>query len=88
MGWLIGPTLAAFFAAFIVIKLFDYVFSGVTDTLGSVARAGVFIVTCTAVMVNFGMRGFTSKVRQLRQGNAKAIKALSKGIRTLGGGIR
>ena len=82
MGWLIGPTLAAFAAAFIVIKLFDYVFSGVTDTLGSVARAGVFIVTWTAVMVQLGTRGFTSKVRRLRQGNAKALKALWKGKRT------
>ena len=82
MGWLIGPTLAAFVAAFIVIKLFDYVFSGVTGTLGSVARAGVFIITWTAVMVHLGMRGLTSKVRQLRQGNAKAIKALWKGERT------
>ena len=82
MSWLIGSTLASFVAAFIVIKLFDYVFSGVTGTLGSVARAGVFVVTWTAVTVQLGMRAFTAKVRQLRQGSAKVITALSKGERT------
>ena len=78
MGWLISMTLASFAAAFIAVKIFDYAFSGVTGTLGSVARAGVFIVTWTAVTAQLGIRGFTSKVRQLRQSNAKAIKALLK----------
>ena len=82
MGWLVGSTLASFVAAFIVIKLFDYAFSGVTGTLYSVLRAGVFVVTWTAVTAQLGMRGFTSKIRQLRQGNAKAIKSLSQRERT------
>ena len=82
MSWLIGSTLASFVAAFIVIKLFDYVFSGVTGTLGSVARAGVFVVTWTAVTVQLGMRAFSGRIRALRRDNAKAITALSKGERT------
>ena len=81
MGWLIGPTLASFFAAFLMIRLFDYVFSGATGALVSVARAGVFVITWTVVTSHLGMRGFASKVRQLRQSNTKAIKALSKGER-------
>ena len=81
MGWLIGPTMASFVAAFLVIKLFDYVFSGVTGYLVSGARAGAFVITWTAVTTQLGMHGFTSKVRQLGQRNAKAIKALSKGER-------
>lgn len=81
MGWLIGPTLASFVAAFIVVKLFDYVFSGVTDGLVYMARAGVFIVTWTAVTSTAGMRSLSQKVRRLRQGSASAIKALSKGER-------
>ena len=82
MGWLIGPAMASLFAAFLMVKLFDYVFSGVTGSLASGARAGVFVITWTAVTVHLGMRGLTAKVRQLRQSNAKAIKALSKGERT------
>ena len=79
MGWLVGPTLASFVAAFIVVRVFDHVFSGATGTLVSVARAGVFVATWTTVTAQAGMRGFSKRVRQVRQGNAKAIKALSKG---------
>ena len=74
MGWLIGPTLASFAAAFLVVKLFDYVFSGVPGTLYSVARAGVFGVTWTAVTALLGMRGFSGRIRALRK--------------VIGGGIR
>ena len=77
MGWLIGPTLASFVAAFIVVKIFDYVFSGVTGNLASVARAGLFVGTWTAVTAQAGMSGFNLKVRRLRAGTASAIKAFS-----------
>ena len=77
MGWLIGPTLASFVAAFIVVKIFDHVFSGVTGNLASVARAGLFVGTWTAVTARAGMRGFDQKVRRLRAGTANAIKAFS-----------
>jgi hypothetical protein len=70
VSWLIGSTLASFVAAFIVIKLFDYVFSGVTGTLGNVARAGVFIVTWTAITAKLGMHGFSKRIRNLRKGIA------------------
>ena len=78
MGWLIGPTLASFFAAFIAVKLFDFIFGGVTSRMASVARAGVLIGTWTAVTTKGGMLGFGKKVKQLKAGN-QIIKALTKG---------
>lgn len=67
MGWLVGYTLASIAAAFVVMKLFDYIFAGVTGGLVSSVRAGLFIATWTAVTVGMGMQGFTKKVRQVRQ---------------------
>jgi hypothetical protein len=74
---LIGPTLASFVAAFIVVKIFDFALSGVSDSLASVMRAVLFIGTWTVVTARAGMSGFTSKVRRLRAGTASAIKAFS-----------
>lgn len=81
MGWLIGPTLASFFAAFIAIKLFDYIFASVSNGAVSATRAGVFVATWTAVTTMTGMRGFRKRVRQIRERNVAAIKALAKGER-------
>ena len=85
MGWLIGPTLFAIFLAVVAVKIYEYVFpyvlSGVTGGLVSVTKAGLFIVTWTAVTTTMGMRGFGQKVKRLRLGNQKAIKALSMGER-------
>jgi len=81
MGWLVGYTLASIVVAFIVLKIFDYIVGGATSGLLSVARAGLFIVTWTVVTAKGGMQGFTKMVRQLRQGNTQAIKALTKGER-------
>ena len=85
MGWLIGPTLFAIFLAVVAVKIYEYVvpyvLSGVTGGLVSVTKAGLFIVTWTAVTTTMGMRGFGKKVKRLRLGNQKAIKALSMGER-------
>lgn len=81
MGWLVGYTLASIVTAFIVLKIFDYVFAGVTGSVVSLARVGLFVCTWTAVTAHTGMRGFNQKVRQLRQGNQGAIKALIKSER-------
>ena len=85
MGWLIGPTLFAIFLAVVAVKIYEFVFpyvlSGVTGSLVSVTKAGLFIVTWTAVTTTMGMRGFSQKVKHLRRGNQKAIKALSMGER-------
>jgi hypothetical protein len=74
--------LASMAAAFIAVKIFDYLFAGVSNSLTSGARAGVFVVAWTAVTARAGMNGFTKKVRQLRQSNADArdrLDAITKG---------
>jgi hypothetical protein len=78
MGWLVGSILASLVAAVIVVKIFDYLFAGMVGGLASTARAVLFVVTWTAVTAKAGMHGLTSQVRQLRQGNTKAIEALTK----------
>lgn len=76
MGWLVGYTMASIAVAFIVVKIFDYVFAGVTGNVASAARVGLFVGAWTAVTTKAGMRGVNQKFRQLRQGNQKAVKAL------------
>ena len=71
MGWLVSYTLASIAASFVVVKIFDYIVGGAASGLVSSARAGLFVVTWTAVTANAGMRGFSKKVRQLRH---KALK--------------
>ena len=78
MGWLVGPTIASLVAAFIAVKIVEYVFGGVTGVLGNVVKPIIFVVTWTAVSTQAAMRSLTRAARQLRQGNQKAIKALSK----------
>ena len=73
MGWLVGYTLASMAASFIAVKIFDYIFAGASSGLVSTARAGLFVGTWTAVTASAGMRGFSKKVRQLRQGIVKRI---------------
>ena len=78
MGWLVGYTLASMAVAFIVIKIFDYIVGEATSGLLSLARTGLFIITWTVITAKGGMHGVTRQVRQLRQGNTKALQALTK----------
>ena len=71
MSWLVGYTLASMVTSFIVVKIFDWLFAGVTSTLVSIATFCLFIVTWTAVTAKAGMHGFTKRVRRLRQGSTK-----------------
>ena len=68
MGWLINYLLASMVTSFVIVKIFDYIFAGVTSGLVSGARFPLFVVTWTAVTAKAGMHGFTKRVRQLRQG--------------------
>ena len=81
MGWLVGPTIASLVAAFIAVKIAEYVFGGMSGILGSVAKPVLFVLTWTAVSTQTTMRSFSSRIRALRQGNQKAIKALTKSER-------
>lgn len=69
MGWLLGYTLGSIAAAFVVVRIFDYLVSGVADSATSAARGIVFINTWAAVTVKSGMRDFTKSVRRLRLRN-------------------
>ena len=71
MGWLVGYTVASIVAAFIAVRIFDYVFAGVVGSLASTARLGVFVIAWTAVTARSGMHGVTTSMRQLRQGIAR-----------------
>ena len=64
LGWLISYTLASMAGAFIVVRIFDYIFSGVANR---VTRLGLFVGTWTAITVGSGIRSFTKRMRQLRQ---------------------
>ena len=66
MGWLISSTLASIVISLVVVKIFDWIFAGVTDGLLSIPRAGLFVGTWTAVTAKAGMSGFSKRVRQLR----------------------
>ena len=81
MGWLVGPTIASLVAAFIAVKLVEYVFGGVSGTLMNVAKPILFVATWTTVSTQVAMRSVTRSVKHLRQGNQKAIKALTKSER-------
>ena len=71
MGWLLNYTLASIAASFVVVKILDYIFAGVTGSLVSSVRAGLFVATWTAVTARAGMHGVTKRVRQVRQGFVK-----------------
>lgn len=67
MSWLVGYTLASMVAAFIVVRIFDHLFSGAAGGLVHAARAGIFVSTWTAITTGSGMRAFSKRARQLRQ---------------------
>jgi hypothetical protein len=77
VGWIVGYTIASIAASFVAVRIFDLIFGAATGSLASTARAGVFVTTWTAVTAKSGMNGFTSRVRKLRQGNAKASKQIN-----------
>ena len=84
MSWLIGYTLASMAAAFITVRIFDYVVSGASDNF---ARASVFITTWAAVTAQSGMRGFSKSARRLRKGNANAKSLLEHSLKDDGSTI-
>ena len=77
MGWLLGYTLGSIAASFVVVKIFDWLVSGVADIATSAAtspaRSVVFISTWAAVTAKSGMSGFTKSVRGLSLKNS-AVK--------------
>ena len=66
MGWLVGYMLASVASAFVVVKIFDWLFAGATGSLVSSARAGLFVATWTAVTAQAGMRGFSKRIASIK----------------------
>ena len=73
LGWLISYTLASMAASFVVVKIFDYIFAETASGVVSIARFGLFVLTWTAITAKAGMRGFTKRVRRVRQTFIKRI---------------
>lgn len=80
LGWLFGSAFMALLLSWLVIKIWD-TFGGVSGSVGTVIRFVIFVAVWAAVTAKLGMRGFTRKVRQFRQGSAAAIKVLAKNAR-------
>ena len=66
MSWLLGYTLASMVGAFIVVRIFDYLLSGLGGVIGHVARAVLFVGTWTAVTVTTGLRDFSQRVQRFK----------------------
>ena len=71
MGWLVGYTFASLAAAFVVVRLFEFLFAGATSGIAYAIKPGLFVATWTAVTARSGMRSatpFTSRWRQRSEG--------------------
>ena len=66
MGWLLGYTIASMVGAVFIVRIFDYLFGGLTSGLASTARAGLFVGTWTVITTASGMRDFSKRIRSLR----------------------
>lgn len=81
MGFLLGPIIASIVGSLVILRIFDWIFGGLTGTIVNTARASVFVTTWTAITAQSGMSGFTSKVRKLRRGTtavSEQLDALTK----------
>jgi hypothetical protein len=67
MGWLIGYTFASMAAAFVVVRIFEFLFSGATSGIAAAVKPGIFVATWTAVTARSGMRSATSWTSRWRR---------------------
>jgi hypothetical protein len=67
MGWLVGYTFASMGAAFVVVRIFEHLFSGATSGISAAVKPGIFVATWTAVTARLGMRSATSLTSRWRQ---------------------
>ena len=66
MGWLVGYTFASMAAAFVVVRIFEHLFSGATSGIASAVKPGLFVATWTAVTARSGMRSASSLTSRWR----------------------
>ena len=67
MTWLVGYTMASIVGAFLVVRIFEYIFWGAQSALGNAAKAGLFVAIWTAITTGSGMHDVSKRTRQLRQ---------------------
>jgi hypothetical protein len=77
LSWLVGYTLASIVAAFVIVRIFDYIFAGVSGNIVAGARLGLFVGAWTVVTAKAGMHTITRQARQLRHGNASAMNRIN-----------
>lgn len=77
LGWLVGYTIASIVTAFIVVRLFDYIFTGLTDGWANFIKFCLFVLTWTAVTAKGGMHSFSRQVKRIRQGNRALMNRIS-----------
>lgn len=78
MRWLVGPLIASFVGAFIIVRIFDYLTASAKGGAVEVGRAGLFVATWSAITASAGMAGLDSRARRLRK---SGLGAFTKGER-------
>lgn len=79
MRWLAGYTLASIVGAFLVVRIFEYLFGGAQSALGNAAKASLFVATWTTITAGSGMRDVSKRVRQLRLKTMSVSRWLNAG---------
>jgi hypothetical protein len=82
LGWLIAPIITSIVASILIVKVWDTLFGGVTNSFLGVARAGLFVGTWATITTAAGMRGVNGMTRRL------SSSALLRRLRTLAGSGR
>jgi hypothetical protein len=67
MGWLVSYAIAAAAAAYVVVRIWEFLFSGATSGVAAAVKPGIFVATWTAVTAREGMRSVTSVTSRWRK---------------------
>ena len=65
MSWLIGPILASIVASILIVKIWDTLSGGVSNSFLGVARGVLFVGAWVAIITATGMRGVNNTVRRI-----------------------
>ncbi len=82
MGWLVAPVITSIVGAILLVKVWDVVVGGPTNSFLEVARAVLFVGTWTAITTAAGMRGVDNAAKRLNG------SSLLRRLRTLTSGGR
>ena len=82
MNWLIAPIISSIIASILIIKIWNGITEGVSNSFLGVARGVLFVGAWVAIITTLGMRKVNSVARRI---NGSAIV---KRLRTLASGGR